>query len=92
MDGEQKGYAWLVACIAVVLVVLIGSITYTNVEENRAESRLIEKMVDKGISPAVLVCIDTTWETVASHGICREVLTNHNLSRQDAEKLVQGLK
>lgn len=92
MDGEEKGWAWLVSCIAIVLVTLIGCVTYYNIEDNKMEERLIIKALEKGVSPAVLKCVDTTWETIATHGICRQVLTNHNLTREQAAKLVEELK
>lgn len=91
MDGEQKGWAWLVGCMAIVLSILIGSVTYYYTEKDAMKERLVMKALEKGISPAVLKCVDTHWETTATYNICMKVLSSRNMSREEAAKLAERL-
>lgn len=88
MDSETKGWCFFVACIVIVLVTLMACITYYNLEDDKMMIRLAEM----GVSPAVVRCVDSSWDSIATHAICSKVLLNHTMTREQAEKLVEGLK
>lgn len=103
MEGKHKVEMWVWACVTIMIVCLISSITYYNIITPSVEDRAHEykKQVIEykenmikiyGISPAVLECIDRNWSDLSVYQICKEVLANHNMTKQQAEKLAEKLR
>lgn len=80
-------------CCAVFAISIVAAIGINHYyDDNRMRS--MEKIViENGISPAVVECLDRNWDqNIGTFIICKEVLTNHNLSRDEAERLVNQLR
>lgn len=45
-----------------------------------------------GVSPAVLECLERDWDKVSVYQICKEVLSNHNLTKDEARRLSDKMK
>lgn len=85
LDGDQKMVMFAIGCFVTVIVLLISCITYYNIEKNN----MVERMVDKGVSPAVLECV-ALIRTSPDHEVCRFVLTGGDLKSAKIEGLKNG--
>ena len=103
MEDSSKVEMWAWGCGTIMFSILISCITYYNITISSAadlnaqyeEKKLAfyERMVtEHGVSPAVLECIDRSWDEASVYIICEKVMANNDLSKLDAEKMVRDLK
>jgi len=57
-----------------------------------SDNEIMVELVAQGISPAVMECLSRNWNQIPEYEICKTVLTNNNLTREEAEELVNGLR
>lgn len=100
---DNNLYAWIWGIVAIVAVVAIASLTYYNLEaksnvqiSNEFKVKKLEfqqtMVKDYNVSPAVLECLERDWDNVSVYQICKEVLSNSELTREEAERLVEKAK
>lgn len=103
IDTEARTVMWGWACATIMIVTIVGSILYYNVNTPSTAALSIKHkekvleyhriMVEKhGISPAVIECVDRNWGSVPVYQICKEILTNYKLTREEAKILVDKVK
>lgn len=103
MEDKFKAEMWWAGCFTIMFAIMISCITYYNITiTSGADLRIqydvkklefYERMViENGVSPAVLECIDRPWTESSVYIICEKVLTNNDLSKDDAEDMVRRLK
>ena len=85
LDSDHKVGIFAIACAAIVISLLISCVTYYNIEKNS----MVERMVDRGVSPALLECVKLIG-TYPDHKICTMILTNHDINDAQAKKLLEG--
>jgi len=85
---DNKLYALMWVIVGVVLCSLISGITIYNIHKNEMPLRMIKN----GVNPAVLECLDKNWTYVSVHEICKNVLTDSNLTNDEANELVEKLR
>lgn len=88
MDSDTKGWCFFVACVTIIIVTIAGCITYYNLEDDK----MMERLVDKGISPMVVRCVDSNWSKVGIYAICSKIMENHKLTKDQARALIEGLE
>lgn len=88
LSGDQQLGALALACGTFIIVVITACITYYNVRYDN----MVERAMAAGISPAVMECVDGSWDTVGRHSVCSRVLDNHKLTKEQAEKLMESLR
>lgn len=74
LDGDQKVGIFAICCLLIVFVLIISCTTFYHLEYNN----MVERMVDKGISPAYLECADRVI-THPDNETCRFILTNGDM-------------
>lgn len=74
LDDDHIVGIFAIGCVAVIAALLISCVTYYNIERNS----MIERLVDKGINPAVFECVKLIG-SYPDHRICTMVLTNRDL-------------
>lgn len=53
----------------------------------------MERLADKGYSPAVLKCsFSANWNQPLEYNICNQVLMNNNLTSEEVENLIRGIE
>lgn len=72
-------------CFVVSLLIIPGM-------DKPSDNEIMLKLVEQGVSPAVMECLNRNWNTVSVHDICKTILTNNDLTREEAEELVNELK
>lgn len=103
MEDSSKVEMWGWGCVTIMFSVIISCITYYNVtvssnfnvnaQYKEKKLEFYERMVvEYGVSPAVLECIDRNWNESSVYIICEKVLANNDLSKLDAEKMIRDLK
>lgn len=78
-------------CLAFTIC-FVASILVLPDMDKPTDNEIMLKLVDQGVSPAVMECLNRNWSTVSVHNICKTVLTNYNLTRKEAEELVNELR
>ena len=88
MNSEEKFYAYIMSLVAIVAIALISGLIYYNLEQGKLPLLLVEK----GINPAVVRCINVSWSITSNYIICNKILANEGLSKKEAKKLVEELR
>ena len=103
MEDSSKVEMWAWGCGTIMFSVLISCITYYNVTissaadiANQYKEKKLEfyesMVIEHGVSPAVLECIDRNWNESSVYIICEKVLASNDLSKEDAAEMVRKLK
>ena len=88
MDDGTKVGILLIVCVTLVIITFICCYTYYSLEYDK----FVERVIDKGVNPAVITCIDSTWTTSANALICSEVFRNNHMTKEEAEKLRNSIE
>ena len=88
MDSETKGWCFVMACVTIIVVAIASCITYYNLEDDK----MLERLVNKGVSPMVVRCVDSDWSSVSSYAICSKIMENHRLTKEQARALIKELE
>lgn len=84
--------ALIAICCTFVVCSFIGGILYYNLEKP-SSYELMERLADKGYSPAVLKCsFIADWNQPLVYTICERILVDNNITREEAEALIRGLE
>ena len=100
---DNKLYMWIWACITIIITIIVASITYYNTISPSATEISIKYKIQKlkyqetlvktyNVSPAVLECLERRWDKVSVYQICKSVLSNNNLTKQEAQGMVDKMK
>ena len=89
---DNKFYAVIWLCVTVMVCTVAGSVLYYNLEKP-TQYELMERLADKGYSPAVLKCsFSDNWGQVGNYEICKQILVDDNLTPEEAENLIKGIE
>lgn len=88
MDRENKFWAYIWSIVIIGFVTMGAFVLHYNLERDR----LPLKFTEAGISPAVVKCTNVSWSITSNYFICKKVLSNAGLTKEEAEKLVDGLQ
>lgn len=78
-------------CLTFIICFIVASFVFRQTSRP-TDNEVMLKLIDHGISPAVMECLDRDWTSLPVFEICRKVLTINNLTRKEAEELVNQLK
>ena len=78
-------------CVAFV-VCFVASLLVIPGMDKPSDNEIMLELVAQGVSPAVMECLSRNWNQIPEYEICKTVLTNNNLTREEAEELVNGLR
>lgn len=78
-------------CVAFVICFVASLLTLPNMDKP-SDNEIMLELVAQGVSPAVMECLSRNWNQIPEYEICKTVLTNNNLTREEAEELVDGLR
>lgn len=78
-------------CIAFTICFTVALLVIPKMDKP-SDNEIMVELVGQGISPAVVECINRNWNQIPEYEICKTVLTNNNLTREEAEELVNGLR
>ena len=78
-------------CIAFVVCFVASLLVIPNMDKP-SDNEIMLELVTQGISPAVMECLSRNWNQIPEYEICKTVLTNNNLTREEAEMLVDELR
>lgn len=77
--------AAFVICFVAALLILPGM-------DKPSDNEIMLKLVEQGVQPAVMECLTRNWNQIPEYEICKTVLTNNDLTREEAEELVNKLR
>jgi len=78
-------------CVAFSVCFIAGLLILPGMDKP-SDNEIMLRMTEKGVSPAVMECLDRNWSQISVFQICQTVLTNNDLTREEAEELVDGLR
>ncbi|KKN46812.1 hypothetical protein LCGC14_0669410 [marine sediment metagenome] len=78
-------------CVAFVICFVVSLLTLPNIDKP-SDNEIMVELVAQGISPAVMECLSRNWNQIPVYEICKTVLTNNDLTREEAEELVNELR
>lgn len=78
-------------CIAFTICFTVTLLVIPKMDKP-SDNEIMVELVGQGISPAVMECLSRNWNQIPEYEICKTVLTNNNLTREEAEELVNGLR
>lgn len=78
-------------CVAFVICFVASLLVLPNMDKP-SDNEIMLKLVEQGVQPAVMECLTRNWNQIPEYEICKTVLTNNNLTREEAEILVDELR
>ncbi len=78
-------------CVAFVICFVAAILTLPNMDKP-SDNEIMLKLVELGVQPAVMECLTRNWNQIPEYEICKIVLTNNDLTREEAEELVNKLR
>ena len=84
---ENKMYSIVWCAIAAVIITLILSVTYYNLQKP-SKNEMYERLVGEyKVNPMIMRCLELDWGFVANYEICKSVADNHELSEEETKRL-----
>lgn len=77
--------------ICLMISFIIGCIAYYNIVKP-SNNELMVELYDKGVHPAVVECINRSWTTTDVVRICEKVLTESDMTYEEAKELINSFK
>lgn len=78
-------------CMAFTICFVASLFILPNMDKP-SDNEIMLLLVEQGVSPAVMECLTRNWNQIPEYEICKTVLTNNDLTREEAEELVNGLR
>lgn len=80
---------WICVAFTICFVVALAIIPGMSKPSN---NEIMLKLVEQGVSPAVMECLNRSWAQVPVYEICSTVLTDGDLTREEAQVLVDKFR
>lgn len=78
-------------CVAFVICFVASLLVFPSMDKP-SDNEIMLKLVEQGVQPAVMECLTRNWNQIPEYEICKTVLTNNDLTRKEAEILVDELR
>lgn len=78
-------------CLAFTIC-FVASILIIPDMDKPTDNEIMLRLVERGVSPAVMECLNRNWSTISVFEICKTVLTDSDLTHVEAEELVNELR
>ncbi len=78
-------------CVAFTICFIVSLVVLPDINAP-TDNEVMLKLSERGISPAVMECLTRSWAAVSAYEICKSVLTDNNLTREEAQTLVDKFR